>query len=214
MTKYEWWSLALTGVYDLLTFLLLIFVVYEALIKPRQANIALYIQRMPEDTKQWGWQRELVDFILENRAKEIKNVRITSEPDFIGWDNLGEDRDGPPRSTSQYFKQPIPYLGQNERLQFLWCDMEANMEVLRKPFEITVECDNPVFPLPKRVKKKFKFDFSALDGTVFGMTERYNIHNVAQEAARIREQLEGLNKTDSKMVAQIGQDKKDTVNSS
>jgi hypothetical protein len=214
MTKYEWWSLALTGVYDLLTLLLLVFVVYEALIKPRQANIALYIQRMPEDTKQWGWQRELVDFILENRAKEIKNVRITSEPDFIGWDNLGKDGDGPPRSTSQFFKQPIPYLGQNERLQFFWCDMEANIEVLRKPFEITIEFDNPVFPLPRRVKKRFKFDFSALDGTVFGMTERYDIHNVAREAARIREQLEGLNKTVSKMVSQIGQDKKDTVNNS
>ncbi len=148
MTKYELWALALTSVYDLLTFLLLIFVVYEALIKPRQANIALYIQRMPEDTKQWSWQRELVDFVLENRAKELKNVRITSDPDFIGWDNLGKDVNRPPRSTSQFFKQPIPYLGQNERLQFLWCDMEANLEVLRKPFEITVEFDNPVFPLP------------------------------------------------------------------
>jgi hypothetical protein len=119
MTRYESWALALTGVYDLLTFLLLIFVVYEALIKPRQANIALYIQRMPEDTKQWSWQRQLVDFVLENRAKEIKHVRITSEPDFIGWDNLGKDSNRPPRSTSQYFKQPIPYFEQNERLFFV-----------------------------------------------------------------------------------------------
>lgn len=214
MTKYEWWALALTGVYDLLTFLLLIFVVYEALIKPRQANIALYIQRMPEDTKQWSWERELVDFVLENRAKEIKNVRITSEPDFIGWDNLGKDGNGPPRSTSEYFKLPMPYLGQNDRLQFFWCDMEANIEVLRKPFEITVEFDNPVFPLPRRVKKKFKFDFSALDGTVLGMTERYDIHNVAREAARIREQLESLNKTAVKMVRQVGGDNKDTAKGS
>ena len=213
MTKYELWALALTGLYDLLTFLLLIFVVYEALIKPRQANLALYIQRMPEDAKQWSWQRELVDFVLENRAKEIKNVRITSDPDFIGWDNLGKD-DRPPRSTSQYFKQPIPYLGQNERLQFFWCDMEANLEVLRKPFEITIEFDNLVFPFPKRRKKQFKFDFIALDGTVFGMTERYDIHNVAREAARIREQLENLNKTILKIVGQIGRDSNDTANGS
>lgn len=213
MTKYEWWSLALTGVYDLLTFLLLMFVVYEALIKPRQANIALFIQRMPDDTKQWSWQRELVDFVLENRAKEIKNVRITSEPDFIGWDNLGKDG-RPPRSTSQYFKQPIPYLGQNERLQFFWCDMEANQEVLRNPFEITLEFDNPVFPLPRRVKKQFNFDFSALDGTVFGMTERYGIHNVAQEAARIREQLDSLNKTVFRIGGRVCRDNEETASQS
>jgi hypothetical protein len=92
--------------------------------------------------------------------------------------------------------------------------MEANIEVLRKPFEITVEFDNPVFPLPRRVKKKFKFDFSALDGSVFGLTERYDIHNVAREAARIREQLESLNKTAATMVGQVGAENKDTANGS
>ena len=52
----------------------------------------------------------------------------------------------------------------------------------------------------------------ALDGTVIGMTERYDIHNVAREAARIREQLESLNKTGVKMVRQVGGDNKDTTN--
>jgi hypothetical protein len=55
MTKYEFWSLVFTGTYDLLTFLLLIFVVYEAVFKPLRANVAFYMQRMPEDTKQWSW---------------------------------------------------------------------------------------------------------------------------------------------------------------
>jgi hypothetical protein len=52
MTTYENWSLILTGIYDLLTFGLLMFVGYEAVLKKRQPKIAFYMQRMPEDTKQ------------------------------------------------------------------------------------------------------------------------------------------------------------------
>jgi hypothetical protein len=68
--------------------------------------------------------------------------------------------------------------------------METNIEVLKKPFKIIVEFDNPIFPLPRRSRKKFRFDFSALDGTVFGVTTRYDIHNVAKEMARIRKEVE------------------------
>jgi hypothetical protein len=87
-------------------------------------------------------ERQLVDLVLENRGHEIKNVRIKSEPDFIGWDNLGKDNEKSPRSTTEHFKHPLPYLSQNERLQFFWCDMEANIEVLNKPFQIILEFDN------------------------------------------------------------------------
>jgi hypothetical protein len=209
MTNYECWSLVFTGMYDLFTFLLLVFVAYEALIKPRLPNIAFYIQRMPEDTKQWGWQRQLVDFILENRGHEIKSVLIKSDPDFIGWDNFGEENKNAAKSTSEYFKNLLPYLGQNERLQFFWCDMQANIDVLKKPFQVILEFDNPVFPLPRRLKKTFKFNFTAFDGIVFGMTGRYDIHNVAREAARIREQIENISKLAANLTAQRTRNDKD-----
>jgi hypothetical protein len=209
MTNYECWSLVLTGMYDLFTFLLLVFVAYEALIKPRLPNIAFYIQRMPEDTKQWGWQRQLVDFILENRGHEIKNVLIKSEPDFVGWDNLGKENKNTGKSTSEYFKNPLPYLGQNERLQFFWCDIQANIDVLKKPFQVILEFDNPVFPFPRRLKKTFKFNFTAFDGIVFGMTGRYDIHNVAREASRIREQIENISKLAANLTAQRTRDDTD-----
>ena len=190
MTTYENWSLILTGIYDLLTFGLLMFVGYEAVLKKRQPEIAFYMQRMPEDTKQHSEERQLADFVLENRGGEVKNVQIKSEPDFIGWDNLGNNSEVKPRSTLEFFRQQIPFLPENERHQFFWCDMEANIEVLKKPFKIIVEFDNPIFPLLKRPRKEFRFDFSALDGTVFGMTTRYDIHNVAKEMARIRKEVE------------------------
>ena len=76
MTKYETWSLVLTATYDLLTFLLIIFVAYEAIIKPRRSNVAFYFQRMPRDTKGWSWIRPLGDFVLENRGVELMSGHI------------------------------------------------------------------------------------------------------------------------------------------
>jgi hypothetical protein len=198
MSKYEIWSLALTATYDGLTFLLLMFVAYEAAIKPSRANIAFYIQRIPKETKFWGYRRAMLDFVLENRGPELKNIKIKSEPDFIGWDNWGDEGEKP-KSTSEYFKQIIPYLGENERHQFFWCDIDANREVLDTPFKVIIEYDNPVFPIPRRLKKKFKFNFSALYGVIHGMNVRYDIHNVAQEAARIREELENIRKAIDKV---------------
>lgn len=170
MTQYEYTSLLLTGIYDLLTFLLLLFVVYEAIYKSKSPNIAFYFKTLPLDTKRWGWRRQIADFILENRGIELKNVIIKSEPDYIGWNNLGVDaqRDGVvPKKTSEYFIQAIPYLRTNEKLQFFWCDMEANIDVLKKPFKIVVEHDStlPMFKFfKKRVSKDFFFNFPIFNG--------------------------------------------------
>ena len=195
MTKYECLSLGLTAIYDILTFLLLIFVIYEAIIKSRLPNIAFYLQNLPDDTKNWPIRRQLADFILENRGPEIKNVTITSNPDNIGWDNLGANESILPRRTSEYFKKPIPFLGRNERHQFFWCDLEQNIEVLKKPFKIIIEFDNPAFPIPRRRRKIFEFDFSVFDGVAWGVTGRFDIHNVAQESERIRAELERIGRS-------------------
>lgn len=55
MSKFEIWSLILTGIYDLLTFLLLSFTVYIAVFQRRVPNIALFYQVVPKDTKHGGW---------------------------------------------------------------------------------------------------------------------------------------------------------------
>jgi len=70
--------------------------------------------------------------------------------------------------------------------------MVGNREVLNKPFKIILEYDNPtpIFRwLKNRAKKVFPFDFSAFDGVYWGVTSKYDIHNVAQDLARIREIL-------------------------
>lgn len=173
-----------------LLFGLLVFVGYEALIKPKLENLAIYFQSIPKDTKQWGWSRQTMDFVIDNRGAELKNIKISSQPDFIGWGNLGKDAKIEPKSTSNYFRSPIPYLASGERYTFFWCDMEANKDILKKPFEIIVEYDNPAFFFLKRKNKVVKFNFSAFDGTYWGFNDKYDIHNVAQELARIRERLE------------------------
>jgi hypothetical protein len=192
MTKYEILSLILTGTYDLLTLFLLVFVVYEAVIKPRRPDIAFYLQNLPEDTKQWGMRRQLADFVFENRGPELKNIKITSDPNYIGWDNLGPNKGIKPRSTGDYFRKTIPFLARNEKHLFFWCDLEQNLEVLKKPFKIIIEFDNPAFPIPRRVKRIFQFDFSVFNGIVWGVTGKYDIHNLAQESARIREEINQL----------------------
>lgn len=192
MTPYENSSLVLTAVYDLLTFGLLTFVAYEALIKPKLANLAIYFQAKPKDTKQWSWTRQTMDFVIENRGPELRNIRVHSKPDSIGWANLGNDVAIAPKPTSEYFKSPIPYLASGEKYTFLWCDLEANTDILKKPFEITVEYDNPAFFFPRRKSKTIKLNFSAFDGTIFGVNDKYDVHNVAQELTRIREILEKI----------------------
>jgi hypothetical protein len=203
MTKYETLSLFLTGIYDILTFLLLVFVVYEGIIKGHLANIAFYYLEMPEDTKRWGWGAQLMDFVLENLGPELKNVRIRSEPDYLGWGYLGPKHKTKGRNTSEYFSKTIPCLHKNARHQFFWCDVAHNKEVLKKPFKIIIEYDNPAFPLPRRVKKKFDFDFSTFDGTFFGVIRKYDVHNIAQENARIREEIEKISKSVEKIATSL-----------
>ena len=194
MSSYEIWSLILTGIYDLLTFLLIAVTVYVAIIQRRIANIAFYYQSVNRDTKSKSGGRSYIDFVLENRGIELKNVQIKSEPDNLDWRNLGDgDLQFPPKSTSEYFSKPFPYLYENEKKVFFWCDLEVNKEVLKKPFKITIEFDNPIFFFPKRRKREFIFDFSP-KGIFRGVNTKYDIHNVAQEAARIRENLEKIEK--------------------
>jgi hypothetical protein len=51
ISNHEIWSLILTGIYDLLTFLLLAITVYVTIIQRRIANIAFYYQSVNRDTK-------------------------------------------------------------------------------------------------------------------------------------------------------------------
>jgi len=188
MTKFETWSLILTGIYDFLTFGLLSFVAHEALIKPRMPNIGFYLQRKPKDTLTWGDERQVVDFVLENKGVELKNIQITSDPDDLKWGMLRElTEDGDfPKPTSEYFNQIIPSLGRNEKLAFFWCDMNENADVVLKPFTIMVEFDDPVWGF-RRCSERFNFDFSVFQNVAWGVNTRYDLHNVGQELARIRE---------------------------
>ncbi|MBM4293911.1 MAG: hypothetical protein FJ126_03285, partial [Deltaproteobacteria bacterium] len=157
MTKYEILSLILTGTYDLLTLLILIFIIYEAIIKPRLPDIAFYPQKLPQDTKSWTWITPYMDFVIENRGCDLQNLKISSIPDYIGWGKIRSTPNIIPKTTSQYFKK-IPYLSKNEKYQILWCDMHENKDVLDKPFKVIIAFDNPAFFIPKRVKKSFEFD--------------------------------------------------------
>jgi hypothetical protein len=199
MSKFEHWSLLLTGLYDLFTLLLIFFVAYEAIIAPRKPRIGLYLQRMPKDTKMWSWKAGLADFVLENRGPELRNVRIKSEPDFLCWNNFGYAyqavSDVRPKATSEYFRNLIPFLGENEKRAYFWCDMRENKEVVQKPFKIIVEFDNPMFFFPKRRKRELPFKFSGPEGPMLGHTTRYDVHNVAEETARIREEVEAMRRS-------------------
>ena len=194
MSKYETYSLILTATYDILTFLLLAFVVYEGIIKPKLPDIAFYLQKVPIDTMRRYSIEPLMDFVLENRGIELKNLRIISDPDNLGWGKLGPDSeyDIQPKSTSEYFKKIIPFLAKNEKHQFFWCDIDANSEFTKQPFKIIIEFDNPVFPWPKRIKRFFYFNLSVFEGVLFNANVRYDTHNIAQENCRIREELEKI----------------------
>lgn len=193
MSQYEIWSLVLTGVYDLLTFLLLACTVYIAVIQRRIPNIALFYEVPPRDTKSWGWRRSNLDIVLENRGVELRNVSLSSTPDYLGWATIGgkEESQIKPKPTSEYFKRPFPYLYPNQRKAFFWCDAAANKDVVEKPFSIVVEFDNPVFFFPKRLKRKFEFDLSPR-GIFDPVNTKFDVHNVALEMARIRDELDKI----------------------
>jgi hypothetical protein len=89
LSTYEYRSLILTGIYDLLTLCLLWSVIYEALIKPRQADLSINFVTKPADTKSLSESRPVIDFVIENRGTDLRNVVIKSEPDFLGWGSLG-----------------------------------------------------------------------------------------------------------------------------
>jgi hypothetical protein len=151
-------------------------------------------------------RRSNVDFVLENRGIEIRNVQIKSEPDYLGWTNLGDgDLQFKPRATSEYFSKSFPFLYKNEKKFFFWCDAAANKDVLEKPFKIIIEFDSPVFFLPKRCKREFTFDFSP-KGIIQGVNTKYDIHNVAQETARNRENLEKIEKHIEKVSGEESKD--------
>lgn len=184
MSDYEKWNLIITTLSAVSTFGLFVI----AILLPKKANLAIYFQPKPNDTKQWSHSMASMDFIIENRGQELKNIRISSNPDFLGWGKL-KDKQITPKATSEYFSK-IPYLAQGERYSFFWCDLHANSEILEKPFEIIVEHDNPIFPFLKRQSKTIKYDFSVFDNIIWGINEKYDIHNVTQELMRIREYLE------------------------
>lgn len=203
LTSYEFWSLSLTAFYSLLTFGLLVVVAYDAIIKPRKEDLALYFKGSPPDTKDWGWSRQLMDIVIDNRGAELRNVTISSHPDFLGWDQLGDAVPTNVRATSEYFKKTVPIISKGAGYRFFWCDAKENTEVLRKPFTIIIEYDDTMWFFTRRKTKQVHFDFSVFDGTIFPLTEKFDIHNVAQELSRIRESLEKsqgqLSKNESKM---------------
>lgn len=100
--------------------------------------------------------------------------------------------------TANNFPFPIN-LNSGERRAFFWCDMTCNEDVIKAPFEIILEYDNPNFKcryIPfikflnkKRLTKATKYNFSAYRAA-WGVNGKYDIHNVAKELSRIREQLE------------------------
>lgn len=87
-----------------------------------------------------GGRRSNIDFVLENRGIELRNVRLKSDPDYLGWANIGEAiGEITPKATSEYFEAPFPYLHQNYRRSFFWCDAAANKDILAEPLNIAQE---------------------------------------------------------------------------
>ena len=72
MSKFEVWSLLLTGIYDLLTFLLLLFTIYATVIYRKLPSISVYTQGILDDTEEAGQRRRNWDFILENKGVPLK----------------------------------------------------------------------------------------------------------------------------------------------
>ncbi|GEM_PF-3487784 len=184
-----------TVIYDILTFGLLSFAAYQTWIRPTFPNIAFYIQFMPKDTKHYSWSAQLMDFVLENRGQELKNIQIKSKPDDIGFGRLNPQTK--PRKTSEYFKKKIPYLSQGAIQKFFWCELFSNNDVAMKPFKIIIEFDNPT-PIynwfVRRRQMTFPFDLTFYEEISEGFTGKYDIHNVAEELSRARGILEKIEK--------------------
>ena len=126
--------------------------------------------------------------MIENRGSSpLLDVSISSDPDYIGWCALGPQHPGQPTST--YFRMNLPRLEPGEHHQLMWCEATANKAVIDTPFAITLEFDNPLFRWPRRLRRTFNLDLRPWTGIFHGMNTRFDIHNVAQELARIREVL-------------------------
>jgi len=192
MTQYEKLSILFTGVYDVLTFGLLFFVAFEAIIKPKIPKVSLSLQQVPDDTDTASWRAAFLDLVIENRGKELKNITIRSTPDELNWGKHDNSNNG--KKTSEHFQSAIPFIGEGEKLSFFWCEAEANKAVVEKPITITIEFDNP-FLIPKRTTSTLKLDFSVYKGIYWGVNNKYDIHNVAKELTRLRKEFHDLGKT-------------------
>lgn len=192
MSSYEIWNLSLTGIYDLLTFGLLFFVAYEALIRPRKPNVVLSLQSIPPDPEPTPGRAHLLDLVIDNKGTDITNIVIKSEPDSINW---GRSRNSAGKSTSQYFHSVIPGISRNEKLTFFWCDGRSNLDVISKPIAITVEYDNPLLlwpPFRKKCRSNLIIDLKVYENIYWGLNQKYDVHNVAEELNRLRKDLQKL----------------------
>lgn len=192
MTLYEKSSLIITGIYDVLTFGLLCFVAFEAIVKPKIPKLSLSIQQVPVDTDTASWRAALLDLVIDKRGKELKNLIIKSTPDDLNWGKHHNNIEG--KKTSEHFHSVIPFIGEGEKITFFWCEGEANKGVIETPTTILVEFDNP-FLFPKRKTVSLKLDFSAYKGIYWGVNNKYDIHNVAEELTRLRKEFNGFSKT-------------------
>lgn len=190
MSAYELWSLFLTGTYDLLTFGLLFFVAYEALIKPKKPLVVPSLQAIPPDTEPIPDRPYYLDFVIDNCGTDITNVKITSTPDAINWGKI-ETKSGKP--TSEYFHSVIPGIAKSDKLTFFWCDGRLNRDVISDPITITVEYDNPLRlwpPFRKRCKSNLLIDLKVYENVYWGLNRKFDVHNVAQELNRLRKDLQ------------------------
>lgn len=192
MSSYEVLNLCLTGIYDLLTFGLLFFVAYEALIKPRKPNVVLSLQSNPPDAEPTPGRARFLDLVIDNRGADITNVVIKSEPDSINW---GKSSNSAGKSTSQYFHSVIPGISRNEKLTFFWCDGKSNLDVISKPIVITVEYDNPLLlwpPFRKKCCSNLIINLKVYENIYWGVNQKYDVHNVAEELNRLRKDMQKL----------------------
>lgn len=195
MTPYELnsiciskWSLVMTIIYDILTFGLLCFVAYESIIRPKIPILALSLQSIPLDTDTASWRAQFVDLMIDNKGADIKNVKITSTPDEIGW---GTHAGVSGVNTSSHFHSAIPFISKGERLSFFWCDMSTNTKAMSTPITIIVEYDNPIV-FPKRKRSILHIDPAVYKGIYWGINNKYDIHNVAEELNRLRNEFKAF----------------------
>lgn len=155
-------------------------------------NVVLSLQSIPPDTEPTPGRAHLLDLVIDNRGADITNIVITSEPDLINW---GKSRNAAGKSTSQYFHSIIPGIARNEKLTFFWCDGRSNLDVISKPISITVEYDNPLYlwpPFRKKSHSNLIIDLKVYENIYWGVNQKYDVHNVAEELNRLRKDLQNL----------------------